>query len=412
MRDSDFPYDASRQALEVIGVRIAEHKQQITEALSLSHANEKTLRKLAGTSLNDIESLLPFLGFILRSTNIRNGFEAYFPLQRLCQKVLGDDVSLLLSSEWKYSPYIYNTHNPSVSLLRDFVMVGLPAHESANPLILPLAGHELGHAIWAHKGLNKDVEFVSRKFVEGYFTKTWSECQIHFAPQSLPDFFEKPSPLFLEAVQWANMQLQEIFSDYVGIRIFGKAYLNAFAYLLSPNKERRRSPAYPSTSDRINFQVEAAKAFGAILDNHYVDEYSKHFDNRQPVAWKSEREKILLDAAETAVQSSVENIQNLADRIVEEAGIETPDESSGCHLAQHMYSYLAPCSGAQSIAEITNAGWKIYNHLEEWQVEGDKMQLLRELLLKSFEIHEVETRISNANRFRDNSGHAEESGPR
>src|SRR4051812_25114337 len=34
------------------------------------------------------------------------------------------------------------------SELPNFVLIGLPASESDNPLIIPLAGHELGHSVW------------------------------------------------------------------------------------------------------------------------------------------------------------------------------------------------------------------------------------------------------------------------
>src|SRR5439155_22334513 len=99
---------------------------------------------------------LPLLGFILRSTNVRNAFEAFGPFLRLAGDVLEPGIErsqrktkLLLSSEWDYSPFTY----PTIPDLPKFLFIGLPAPESANPLLIPLAGHELGHAVWSRYSL-------------------------------------------------------------------------------------------------------------------------------------------------------------------------------------------------------------------------------------------------------------------
>ena len=42
----------------------------------------------------------------------------------------------------------------SVNNLPGFVFIGLPAPESANPFLIPLGGHELGHSAWTQFVIN------------------------------------------------------------------------------------------------------------------------------------------------------------------------------------------------------------------------------------------------------------------
>ena len=127
------------------------------------------------TSLHDLAQYTPILGFILRSTNIRNAFEARGPLVRLAQKLLSKNTKLIVSSEWQYSPFVH----PPIQDLKNFVLIGLPAPESSNPLIIPLAGHELGHAVLRtgtvnlHQSLKisdrikKEIPNISAKIIAG-----------------------------------------------------------------------------------------------------------------------------------------------------------------------------------------------------------------------------------------------------
>jgi hypothetical protein len=102
-----------------------------------------------GLSLNALFVAMPLAGFLVRSTNVRNAFELYRPLLRLARDLLEPTVTpdqrrtrLVLSSEWEYSPLSYS----ELPDLPGVVLIGLPAPESSNPLLVPLAGHELGHS--------------------------------------------------------------------------------------------------------------------------------------------------------------------------------------------------------------------------------------------------------------------------
>ena len=140
---TEFPYPAAEAALQRIKHVFVEHAEMLDMLNNNSDPN--TVNQVCQQQLTDLWDYLPFLGFILRSTNVRNAFEIYTPLQRLAWCVLGPHTELILSSEWDYSPFVYT----QIPLLPGFVFIGIPAHESGNPLVAPLAGHEMGHALWA-----------------------------------------------------------------------------------------------------------------------------------------------------------------------------------------------------------------------------------------------------------------------
>ena len=131
-------------------------------------SDEKTVKDACAITLGLLYEYVPLLGFIIRSTNVRNAFEIYAPLQRLCQSVLEPSVSpskrttrLILSSEWTYQPHVY----PEKDFLPSYVLIGLPAPESSNPLLLPLAGHELGHSLWRAHTLGNDLHLSAVRAV-------------------------------------------------------------------------------------------------------------------------------------------------------------------------------------------------------------------------------------------------------
>lgn len=141
LKESEFPYQHSQDALDRIEKLFISHKTRL-ESLA-PDKKPAIVQQFCSAALTDLFKYLSFLGFILRSTNVRNAFEVYGPLLRLSRKVLGLDTKQILSSEWEYSPFTYRP----IAELPGFVLIGFPAPESSNPLLIPLAGHELGHTI-------------------------------------------------------------------------------------------------------------------------------------------------------------------------------------------------------------------------------------------------------------------------
>src|SRR3546814_13427221 len=68
-----------------------------------------------------------------------NAFEMHFPLKRLVETAVSPDARLIMSSEWKFAPFTYPM---TLDWLPGFALVGGPAPESDNVLIVPLARSE------------------------------------------------------------------------------------------------------------------------------------------------------------------------------------------------------------------------------------------------------------------------------
>ena len=150
LQESEFPYEDSEKALEVLQTRFGSLLEQM-QTLRPDNDPAVVARRCA-ESLRILYQYLPLLGFILRSTNTRNAFEQYYPLLRLAGDLLEPGVEprkrrtrLVLSSEWEYSPLVYS----EIPDLRGFMLLGFPATESGNMLLAPLAGHKLGHSLWS-----------------------------------------------------------------------------------------------------------------------------------------------------------------------------------------------------------------------------------------------------------------------
>ena len=163
LKDCDFPHPHSKAAVDLISQVIGQRAATLD---GLSPANSPDVIKVAcSEAFIQIYNYHPLLGFILRSTNIRNSFEVYKPLLNISRQILGTDTKLILSSEWEFSPFVFNP----ISDLPSFVLMGLPACESGNPLLTPLAGHELGHTTWQKQNLRAS----SRQDLSSQFIRSW-----------------------------------------------------------------------------------------------------------------------------------------------------------------------------------------------------------------------------------------------
>src|SRR5205807_4739983 len=149
LAESEFPYPGSKLALERL-IQFFTARLATLNSFDAS-SDQGVVRQTCALDLQHQFTYLPLFGFILRSTNVRNAFEVFRPLLRLAGDIREPGVAknarkteLVLSSEWDYSPFVYR----EMPELPGFVMIGSPSPESANPLLVPLAGHELGHSIW------------------------------------------------------------------------------------------------------------------------------------------------------------------------------------------------------------------------------------------------------------------------
>jgi hypothetical protein len=209
--DGDFPLRAGEQALWRLKDVFTRFNTQLDRANRLD--NPETLVQVAQNINLKILQTLPILGFILRSTNVRNAFEMIEPLHTIARSALQGTPHLILSSEWDYVPFAYPQ---SLEDLKSFILIGLPASEASSALLMPVAGHELGHATWRNQGIGASLQ-----------RDLQARCLAHYElPANKSDFSRifKDSPddlfgknLLAEAIEesstYASFQAEELFSD-------------------------------------------------------------------------------------------------------------------------------------------------------------------------------------------------------
>lgn len=241
----EFPYTQTVEALKRTRLLFEDHQFILDEIDEDTPKNDLDL--FLGSVTRDLKESIELLGFLLRSTNLRNAFETHGPLHRIAQKILGNETHLVISSEWSYSPFIFLGYEH----IPDFVLIGLPAPESANPFLIPLAGHELGHSCWKHKKYKMIFERRIYDDVLNEIRSDWGKYQKLFPPMTEADFLNSPLltlQVWKPAAVFALRQAEELFCDFVGLRLFGESYLYAFAYLIGPCRGVDRPPKYPKVS--------------------------------------------------------------------------------------------------------------------------------------------------------------------
>ncbi len=357
--ESEFPYEHSKLALGEIRVKLGEHLRCL-DLLSASD-DEGTVRAACTAGLTAISEYLPFVGFILRSTNVRNAFEVYSPLLRLARAILGDQTRLVLSSEWDYSPFAY----VDVPSLESYVLIGLPATESGNPMLIPLAGHELGHSVWRRNRLREDFD-----------ARVWKEVFAFF--QSRPEGFKEIVPgidkqkldqanLFVQrklapAYEWTMRQAEESFCDFAGLRLFSEAYLCAFAYLLSPSFDLARIPSYPNHKTRVdNLKIAATK-----LKVQWPEGFEQLFDDLPPWTDPDPATTKLIEAADSITATM---IGDLVDRVVATPALDGRYAASHAgslesqeDIVRMIEQWVVPARNPQSLCAILNAAWQAFQN--------------------------------------------------
>lgn len=387
LKDSEFPYPHSHAALVEVAQVFANHLNYLDGITSENDL--KTVRRVCDAAVDGIGYYLPLLGFILRSTNLRNAFEIYGPILKLAQQILGSLTKLVISSEWKYSTFMYG----GVKHLPGFVFIGLPAPESANPFLVPLAGHELGHSVWA-KYIAADAA-VYTDYVKGLTDTITAEIRAN--PNEYTKVFKDIDLAKLEsdliawqtwqpALHWAFSQAEECFCDFVGLRIFGKSYLYALSYLLSPMHSGQRPLEYPNTRRRISYLKQAALSYSVELPDNYeplFEDLSALVDIRQ---------RYLVGLADKASDILIPTLIGRVDGICTAAGVPAGD-SVTVNKIYESFRFVTPGTNARCLADILNAAWKAFHDSSLWSENkhmNTKDSTLKELILKSIEVFEVE----------------------
>ena len=380
---SEFPYPHSREALQVIR-RLFEDNQFALEILT-SEIDPSIVSLLCNNAAGLVRESSEILGFLLRSTNIRNAFESYGPLLRLCQKVLGPETRLIISSEWSFSPFNFVGFDP----LESFVRIGLPATESANPFLLPLAGHELGHSVWKSRNLDSLVEPKILQSVLNLKNERQEDYnRLFYGGQHVQESEIETRRNVSPALEWARGQLEEVFCDLMGLRLFSEAYLYSFADMIAPF-QAFRTVFYPNNEDRANVLVKMSNAWKIDVPSGYQSWFiavpSQEQGSRQ----------FLLSLADSARMALVEMITREVERALD--GISyNPRNADAVKDCLESLKIMVPIQKATGLSDILNAGWaakQTESFFKEDNYNENADQNLKELLLKSFEVLEYECKL-------------------
>ncbi|NKM13015.1 hypothetical protein GFL85_18595 [Rhizobium laguerreae] len=393
---SDFPHEDTSAALNLMREYFIDQKARLTKSIAL--ADPKIISQACVTINERIYSYLPLLGFLLRSTNVRNSFESYDAFVQIAHGLIGDHAKVVMSSEWDFSPLTYPM---TVSVLPNFVLLGMPTPESANALILPLAGHELGHSVWVSEDLEASYSTQLEDQAREYLKKNWSDFKRAFPEHGhlQPTDEELSNNIFLahltaDIVNLASSQVEETFCDAIGVAVFGKSYIHSFHYLLAPGLGGGRSPHYPPIRSRATFM----KDYGGmdLLSLGYSD-YAKEFDDDGSISLPP-RDAFLLKSADAISHDQASLIYQEAKAFaLSKIPQHLPTEEGELEVYK-MYKSNIPARAPRSLADILNAGWAyVINEGPQFdETHRPLFNWISELMLKSIEVLEFRRRLADA----------------
>lgn len=393
--DADYPHRDSEKALKKI-LEVYQADEALLESLDRTAQPDTILEYCRRANINLVRFKV-FLGLLLRSSNLRNAFELYFPIKILAAELLEANPAVVLSSEWHFSPFTYPIALPE---LPDFIFIGIPASESQNPLILPLAGHELGHVVWRRRGAKKDFDTVIRSEILRLYREKWTEFSSRFNVATLTagrletDLFL--SRIWGQSYRIAQRQLEEVFCDFVGLYVFGQSFLHSFRYLLAPSLGQYRAVNYPRLRDRARYLSVLAGQYKLPEIPYYSDSFSEQNPTLSP------NDTFILQIADEATEKLH---LLLFDQVEKYHGKAEKFDTGSAHegAAEGFFRNLVPAASIRSVAAIINAAWKIRLDLDGWEIleeikdlkerRAEKLRVLRDLVLKSLEVYEYQKRL-------------------
>lgn len=402
LKNSDFPYEDSREAAVKLGKIFGDYCDSQFESLA-SHPHPAFTRAICLDINQNIRRLHPFAGFIFRSTNARNAFEIFDPLKRIANTLLGGRVELVLSSEWYYVPFAYPF---SVTELPDAVFIGLPAVESSNALYLPLAGHELGHALWRRrrcklqwrKQIDEELRKVAQKLLPVDINDNQTpkaEAQVKGQSEAVEETDDGVAqagklPVAIQeekkrTEKLINLQAEELFSDYVGLLLFGPAYLRAFFYALVPGTGENRSLEYPSLAARTRYLIDAAESLKISAELPSELMLPRETLGAEALSWAT--------VPDLVIENLSKPLFGYARSLVPDV-LHYLDDSLTPNIAEE-FDLKRPSNQARSLPEVVNAAWRVVDLRTDKHkdiTEMGSLSWLDEVAFKTIEVIEYRTR--------------------
>ena len=200
--------------------------------------------------------------------------------------------------------------------------------------------------------------------------------------------------IWYQSLAWALRQAEETFCDFLGLRIFGWSYLEAFAYLLSPGVPGPRSTVYPAMLNRIDNLLGAAQTYGVVPSASYKDQ----FDDSGLLPLSVE-DQFRLEIADQALSQLVNGLVQEANQVVTTSGITTSTDAERDAIYGR-FKLVVPREKCNCVADILNAAWRAFSDDQFWrdnaQIAAKKDAVLKELVLKNIELFEIEQILKEA----------------
>ncbi|WP_370677336.1 hypothetical protein [Pleomorphomonas sp. PLEO] len=393
---SDFPHPDSETALGIVRTFFEEHRGRLEKAAR--SGDTESLNRVCVTLNERITQYLPILGFLLRSTNVRNSFETYDAIVHIAKSLIGPQARVVMSSEWDASPLAYPLN---VSILPGFALIGMPTYQSGNALILPLAGHELGHCAWVDRNLEKVYTTRVDELAWNYITSRWHEFRSAFPEHShlQPIAAQLRQNMFFmqiidDITALCLQHVEEVFCDAIGVALFGSSFALAFHYLLAPSHGQMRSLSYPELGVRARFIEQYGGYDLAKVDfTSFEAEFSE-----LPLKFENRSDSFILRCADSIVEILGEHIfQDAQEMVAQTCSMHMPSDLETDNIL-HMFENSTPARAPKTLADIINAGWK-YTINNEESFDHARRSLsdwVSELVLKSVEVLEFRRRSGNA----------------
>ena len=392
------PQKAARVILELLRHEMEAERNLVSKKVPQSAQVPGGWKDDALVTSSNIANCMSALGILRRAGQTRNAFEFYRPLGRLAENLLHEtDVKLILSSEWDYSPFI--RHGMGHVDDGRCIYLGLPASEAGNPLIIPLVGHELGHALW-RAAMMKEAK--TGEGVIGRDNAEQRQAQIKRASDLIAkvsneigsDAEDKLKPL--RDVSKTNQMVQEVFCDFVGVRIFGESYLFSFHHLLSPNVGDTIRSQYPRMILRFKLMVDNFKK----LTGRDFEDRERSFVDAMKESFIDEKAGIISGHSklEEEVCTSVKSISECA--IAMSSGTESAPSILDAKKVRDCFKrfFPAPANISKNVTTIVLGGWMALfdsKSSKSGMATGHvpDSEQVREMVLKSIELLEIEERM-------------------
>ena len=380
--------DAGAAAQKLFDLFKVQRDDIVAELAQVTNADVIATR--CDVALAELVRWTPLLGLIHRSKSSANPFEMYGPLLALAQRVIQPDIRLVVSSEWDFSPFTM----PHGTTLEGFVFVGMPATIPDKALLMSLAGHEFGHSVWVIRNARSVFEQATFQAVWNRIRARLNEVLAALAAYHISD---EDGLLSLDGLRawrsaywWALQQAEELFCDLFGLRLFGAAYADAFAYLLAPGLIDHRVQSYPHPRSRAEVLGRAAAQWGITVSADFLDGFPP------AKAGSAAPGGLLGDIADTAVLDLVDLLVAEVEAHANDCRIDLP-RSEVIEAVRQDLAMVVPTDRDASLAELLCAGWRVRTDSGIWaslpHIRAERYRVLDDLILKSAQVLEYHQRI-------------------